>query len=107
MLTSDIESKLAIVKSKPTYRGSPERGASLLLKIDISISYCIKRKNSGMRLRILLFLWGRQTLAIVHLDAGILGKFCDQSLQLVFPQTKLSSLSDAALVIEFLRGGSA
>ena len=51
MLTSDIESKLAIVKSKPTYRGSPERGASLLLKIDISISYCIKRKNSGMRLR--------------------------------------------------------
>ena len=25
MLTSDIESKLAIVKSKPTYRGSPEK----------------------------------------------------------------------------------
>ena len=46
MLTSDIESKLAIVKSKPTYRGSPERGASLLLKID----NWIKRKNSGMRL---------------------------------------------------------
>ena len=25
MLTSDIESKLAIVKSNPTYRGSPEK----------------------------------------------------------------------------------
>ena len=34
MLTSDIESKLAIVKSKPTYRGSPERRAPLLLKKD-------------------------------------------------------------------------
>ena len=51
MLTSDIESKLAIVKSKPTYRGSPERRASLLFKIDNSIFYFIKRKNSGMRLR--------------------------------------------------------
>ena len=30
MLTSDIESKLAIVKSKPTYRGSPERKETIL-----------------------------------------------------------------------------
>ena len=29
MLTSDIESKLAIVKSKPTYRGSPEKKIEL------------------------------------------------------------------------------
>ena len=33
MLTSDIESKLAIVKSKPTYRGSPEKERMLKLKI--------------------------------------------------------------------------
>ena len=30
MLTSDIESKLAIVKSKPTYRGSPGKRKTIL-----------------------------------------------------------------------------
>ena len=55
MLTSDIESKLAIVKSKPTYRGSPERRASLLLKI----FNCIKRKNSGVRLRNFIIFVGK------------------------------------------------
>ena len=66
MLTSDIESKLAIVKSKPTYKGSPERKNKIRMKDMIDY------------LNTFLCIW--PTFGIVHPDSGSFGKLCDQRL---------------------------
>ena len=60
MLTSDIESKLAIVKSKPTYRGSPEKR---VIRMKDMIDYF----NT--------FLCILPTFRIVYPDSGSFGKF--------------------------------
>ena len=61
MLTSDIESKLAIVKSKPTYRGSPEKERNIRMKDMIDYFNTI--------------LCILPTSGIVHPDSGSFGKF--------------------------------
>ena len=41
MLTSDIESKLAIVKSNPTYNGSPKIGNDMIYETFVNVKQCL------------------------------------------------------------------